>query len=237
MSEDKSYSCICPMLSLATIPLLYLCCNLPLLPWFKCFYEARVQQCGGAFEVDAAWRNDSRSSRPEDSTQVCLACAKGDLEDLLLMCDGECGRWCHTHCCDPPLDAVPDDDWFCPPCATERAKPVDSEQPAKFPKVTKSSASTSLRFDELVEQAMPSSSPLSEAALAIEPDVLGAQGDAAALAMAAVEKAATETKAAKQMFADEGSAKQKVRAGNATVARFVAETEVDQKRLAEKSAE
>ena len=104
------------------------------------------------------------------------------------------------------------------------------EQPAKFPKVTKSSASTSLRFDEVVEQAMPSSSPLSEAALAIEPDVLGAQGDAAALAMAAAEKAATETKAAKQIasekesahkIADEGSAKQKVRAGNATVARVV----------------
>ena len=45
--------------------------------------------------------------------QVCHSLAD---EDQVLLCDG-CDLEYHLFCLDPPLAAVPLDDWFCPKCA------------------------------------------------------------------------------------------------------------------------
>ncbi|RLN38618.1 BRCT domain-containing protein [Panicum miliaceum] len=62
---------------------------------------------------------------PEDLS--CSACGRKDRGEVMLICgdeDGEtgCGIGMHIDCCDPPLDAVPDDDWLCPKCAVPKAK-------------------------------------------------------------------------------------------------------------------
>ncbi|XP_078076448.1 lysine-specific demethylase 5A isoform X2 [Mustelus asterias] len=49
---------------------------------------------------------------------VCLACARGDDEDRLLLCDG-CDDSYHTFCLIPPLVDVPKGDWRCPKCVAE----------------------------------------------------------------------------------------------------------------------
>jgi PHD-finger len=42
----------------------------------------------------------------------CKVCGKDDDHSNLLLCEG-CDTESHTYCLDPPLDAVPDEDWFC----------------------------------------------------------------------------------------------------------------------------
>ena len=49
-------------------------------------------------------------------------CGRSDREDRLLLCDG-CDSGYHLDCLDPPLSAVPPDEWFCPECAPLRANP------------------------------------------------------------------------------------------------------------------
>jgi topoisomerase (DNA) II binding protein 1 len=62
---------------------------------------------------------------PEDIS--CSACGCKDRGEVMLICGDEdgktgCGIGMHIYCCDPPLDAVPDDDWLCPKCAMPKAK-------------------------------------------------------------------------------------------------------------------
>jgi len=45
----------------------------------------------------------------------CQLCKGGDNEDKLLLCDA-CDRGYHTYCFNPPLDSVPDGDWYCYEC-------------------------------------------------------------------------------------------------------------------------
>jgi len=63
---------------------------------------------------------------PEEDLS-CSVCGQKDRGDVMLICgdeDGEtgCGIGMHIDCCDPPLDAVPDDDWLCPKCAVPKSK-------------------------------------------------------------------------------------------------------------------
>ena len=46
---------------------------------------------------------------------ACSVCNFPDNANCMLLCDG-CGAGYHTHCLDPPLSAVPVEDWFCPNC-------------------------------------------------------------------------------------------------------------------------
>ncbi|CAL4922272.1 unnamed protein product [Urochloa decumbens] len=62
---------------------------------------------------------------PEDLS--CLACGRKDRGEVMLICGDEdgktgCGIGMHIDCCNPPLDAVPDEDWLCPSCAVRKAK-------------------------------------------------------------------------------------------------------------------
>jgi len=45
--------------------------------------------------------------------------------DMMLICGDEtgsvgCGVGTHFDCCDPPLAAIPEEDWFCPKCRTQK---------------------------------------------------------------------------------------------------------------------
>ncbi|XP_033910052.3 PHD and RING finger domain-containing protein 1-like isoform X2 [Acipenser ruthenus] len=55
----------------------------------------------------------------EDHTQ-CEVCGRSDREDRLLLCDG-CDAGYHMECLNPPLNAVPVEEWFCPECAVQNA--------------------------------------------------------------------------------------------------------------------
>ena len=56
----------------------------------------------------------------------CKECGEGG--DLLL-CDF-CPKAYHMHCLNPPLKAVPEDDWKCPRCHVSDARALS---PLKFP--------------------------------------------------------------------------------------------------------
>jgi len=45
----------------------------------------------------------------------CQLCKGGDNEDKLLLCDA-CDRGYHTYCFKPPLEQIPEGDWFCWEC-------------------------------------------------------------------------------------------------------------------------
>lgn len=49
------------------------------------------------------------------ATIYCPVCSGGENEDLILLCDYEgCTQGYHMYCLEPPLDAVPEREWFCP---------------------------------------------------------------------------------------------------------------------------
>ena len=57
----------------------------------------------------------------ETDAIVCLACTRGDREEVLLLCDGlACDRAFHSDCIG--LKAVPDGDWYCPRCIGQRVE-------------------------------------------------------------------------------------------------------------------
>ncbi|XP_071699574.1 BRCT domain-containing protein At4g02110 [Rutidosis leptorrhynchoides] len=58
---------------------------------------------------------------PESDDVACEVCGSRDRGEEMLICGDEsgsigCGVGTHFDCCDPPLDDVPDEDWFCPKC-------------------------------------------------------------------------------------------------------------------------
>ena len=49
----------------------------------------------------------------------CRLCNKADDAHLMLLCDGcDCGH--HTYCLNPPMEDIPDGDWFCSECQEEQ---------------------------------------------------------------------------------------------------------------------
>ncbi|TYH95994.1 hypothetical protein ES332_A12G146900v1 [Gossypium tomentosum] len=69
--------------------------------------------------VDDLTHESPGNSESNDIT--CQVCGSGDREDVMLICGNEsgsvgCGIGIHIDCCDPPLDNVPKEDWFCPKC-------------------------------------------------------------------------------------------------------------------------
>ncbi|XP_062210986.1 BRCT domain-containing protein At4g02110-like [Phragmites australis] len=62
---------------------------------------------------------------PEDLS--CSVCGRKDRGEVMLICGDEdgaagCGIGMHIDCCNPPLEAVPEDDWLCPKCDVPKAK-------------------------------------------------------------------------------------------------------------------
>ncbi|XP_022659521.1 bromodomain adjacent to zinc finger domain protein 1A-like isoform X1 [Varroa destructor] len=58
---------------------------------------------------------------------ACLVCRKKSNPDQMLLCDG-CDRGYHLYCLKPPLDAVPQGDWFCSQCAPIPLSPRKRKQ-------------------------------------------------------------------------------------------------------------
>lgn len=58
----------------------------------------------------------------EEDDVPCGVCGSRDRGEVMLICGDEgavrgCGIGCHIDCCDPPMEAVPQDDWFCSDCS------------------------------------------------------------------------------------------------------------------------
>ncbi|KAG8389550.1 hypothetical protein BUALT_Bualt02G0240900 [Buddleja alternifolia] len=66
---------------------------------------------------------------PEDCSiddVVCQVCGCRDRGEEMLLCGDEtgtcgCGAGIHLDCLDPPLEAIPKEDWFCQKCSKKRA--------------------------------------------------------------------------------------------------------------------
>lgn len=50
---------------------------------------------------------------------VCQKCEDGGDETRLLLCE-KCPAAFHIYCLAPPLDRVPDEEWFCHTCKAKR---------------------------------------------------------------------------------------------------------------------
>jgi hypothetical protein len=78
---------------------------------------AVVEQAAAASAADPA------DVDPDDI--CCMTCGKSNEDELLVLCDG-CENGRHTFCCDPPLDRVPEGDWYCGAC---QGPPIDLSGP------------------------------------------------------------------------------------------------------------
>ena len=56
-----------------------------------------------------------------DDDLPCGVCGKLGDDDRAILCEG-CDGAFHTFCLDPPLEAIPDGDWFCSHCAAPNLK-------------------------------------------------------------------------------------------------------------------
>ena len=65
-------------------------------------------------EIRVEDRTQVKEEEYEDPT-TCEICGIGDREDRMLLCD-RCDRGFHLECLTPPLDSVPDEEWFCRDC-------------------------------------------------------------------------------------------------------------------------
>ncbi|THH16847.1 hypothetical protein EW146_g3855 [Bondarzewia mesenterica] len=61
-----------------------------------------------------------------EAPEVCVECKKDDGDPLA--CD-KCDAPYHLGCLDPPLDAIPDGEWFCPDCERRPGAPVGDALP------------------------------------------------------------------------------------------------------------
>eukprot|EP00731_Ephydatia_muelleri_P014050 Em0007g1360a len=86
-------------------------------------WRAAVQSASSASQIAVCVNVLDQSISWEKSTSkvFCQVCRRGDSESLLLLCDG-CDKGTHTYCCVPPLDAIPDGDWYCHHCAQVKPK-------------------------------------------------------------------------------------------------------------------
>ncbi|EIN06350.1 RCC1/BLIP-II [Punctularia strigosozonata HHB-11173 SS5] len=62
-----------------------------------------------------------------DPPEVCVVCNDDKGEDVPLLECEKCDHPYHLQCLDPPLQAVPDGEWFCPDCEANPGAPVGPE--------------------------------------------------------------------------------------------------------------
>merc|ERR1712129_459648 len=68
------------------------------------------------------WKGKQQTMQSEEmrlSDPQCMGCDGMSDEENFLLCDNdkfEKPHGCHIYCLDPPLDAVPDNEWYCPKC-------------------------------------------------------------------------------------------------------------------------
>ena len=80
-----------------------------------------------------------------EAPSLCVLCNEDNGEDdSPLECD-KCDAPYHLNCLDPPLDAVPDGEWFCPGCEDAPGAPVGKWAPTKKKSKAKSKSATAKR--------------------------------------------------------------------------------------------
>lgn len=84
-------------------------------PWAEKSFANLQTKAAEVFEDLAS----DDSDRSDDMT--CNVCGSCDRGEVMLICGDEtgslgCGIGTHIDCCDPPLEKVPEEDWFCPKC-------------------------------------------------------------------------------------------------------------------------
>ncbi|URE27404.1 BRCA1 C Terminus (BRCT) domain [Musa troglodytarum] len=71
---------------------------------------------------------DARLLSEESSDDLsCAVCGSAGRGEVMLLCGDEagtvgCGIGTHIDCCDPPLDSVPEGDWYCSKCSSTHNK-------------------------------------------------------------------------------------------------------------------
>lgn len=53
--------------------------------------------------------------KPERDDLSCQRCGTAEQPEWILLCD-VCDEGWHAACLKPPMLAIPEGDWFCPPC-------------------------------------------------------------------------------------------------------------------------
>ncbi|XP_042225949.1 bromodomain adjacent to zinc finger domain protein 2B-like isoform X5 [Homarus americanus] len=84
---------------------------------------AQLAMCTYMLETAVAWdksimKAETSSDSLFSSGQYCQFCHSGDHEEKLLLCDG-CDKGYHTHCFKPPMNNIPDGDWYCYECVNK----------------------------------------------------------------------------------------------------------------------
>ena len=74
-------------------------------------------------------RAKAEGRTPTKYETYCRQCRGTDDGNLMLLCD-RCDDCFHTYCCRPPLDAVPEGDWFCQRCVPLAAAPEQAKASA-----------------------------------------------------------------------------------------------------------
>ncbi|GAB4841754.1 hypothetical protein Ancab_022476 [Ancistrocladus abbreviatus] len=72
----------------------------------------------------------------------CQVCGCSDRGEVMLICGNEsgstgCGIGTHIDCCNPPLEGVPEEDWFCPKCTSTKTPPPRCNEKWGLPSKTK----------------------------------------------------------------------------------------------------
>ncbi|KAF7332414.1 Jumonji superfamily protein [Mycena kentingensis (nom. inval.)] len=74
-----------------------------------------TRMSGRASPIPAPVFHDVKKEPKEEGEQNCEICHKKNRGEEMLLCDGcDCGF--HMFCLDPPLDAIPKEQWFCYTC-------------------------------------------------------------------------------------------------------------------------
>ena len=61
----------------------------------------------------------------------CSICGGKEQPEVQLFCE-ECNYVTHMFCLDPPLDTIPEDDWYCPLCKNDDSEIVGKGQRVKY---------------------------------------------------------------------------------------------------------
>ena len=106
----------------------------------------------------------SRSRKPliELEDDKCQFCSSPKHDSQLMLCDG-CDAPFHTFCLDPPLDGIPDTEWFCLWCA-ERKNPSEKKpkDPSSKKKKRKKAKKPKKKRENKPEKRRPGRPKLSE---------------------------------------------------------------------------
>ena len=64
-------------------------------------------------EIDLA---NSLDEELADADNHCYKCEREENFNTLLVCDHCVIKCCHTYCLDPPLEFIPENEWYCDYC-------------------------------------------------------------------------------------------------------------------------